>query len=274
MTRTLIFMVLMAMSMLTTSCFLICRFGDVTPLTQTVAETLKLVKKEVNSTISLTTEQVKSNEVDFHVGNEIIDSLRATMKQIDSLMFICDQLEKTGTREEILLFAERTNQVTINALTNLKSLRDLYDISTLSLFETANFFAADSCNIPPEKTGEAKKAIEPVAQRIARFLGDHPLERFEVVIACSSTYVGHEPNDTLCVARSHAVAYLLIDHIRSYSAFIPHPERIRYNIKWLNKGEGLPSSSRKKLPEDNHRSMVSLTWNVLPVSYYSGAVNR
>ncbi len=34
-----------------------------------------MVKNEAGSTIIMTTEKVKCNEVDFHVGNEIIDSL-------------------------------------------------------------------------------------------------------------------------------------------------------------------------------------------------------
>jgi hypothetical protein len=137
MIRILVFMGLMAMSMLIASCcriiiIPICHCGTVVvPLYQSIRESLQMVKKEFTSTIILTTEKVNCNEVDLHVGNEIIDGLRETMKQIDTLIAESVQLGKTGTKEETLFFAERSNLFIMRAQTNLKSLRDLYDISAI-----------------------------------------------------------------------------------------------------------------------------------------------
>jgi hypothetical protein len=263
MIRTLIFMCLMSMSILISSCCYIipcCGGTVVKPLDQPIRERLKLVKKEAESSIILTTEKVKLNEVDFHVGKKIVDTLTKTIRQIDSLITISVQLGKTGTKEELLFFAEHSDRVTRSTLTNLKSLRDLYDISTYSQFETDSFFPADSFNISPEKMNEAKKAIEPVAQRIVRFFADHPQQKFEAVIACSSTPDGQELNDKLCKARARSVAYLLVDQIRSQKEFIPKPERIRYNIKWVDQKEALPS-----------RGMVSIIWNLIPATVNVGS---
>lgn len=268
MIRTLIFMAFMAIGMLLASCgFSFC----VTPLTRTARETLKFFKKEVNRTIILTTEKMKHNEVDFQVGNQINDSLRETIKQIDTLIAASVQLEKTGYKEQILLFAEHTNRVIMNTLTNLKSLRDLYDISTCSQFEATSFFPADSFSIPSEKMDEVKKAIVPVTQRIVRFFGDHPRQKFKAVIACSSTPAGHELNNKLCELRARAVAKLLLDQIRSNEEFIPYPERIHYDIKWVVKREKSSYPGRRKhhTPEDKHRSMIALTWNLVPASLYA-----
>jgi hypothetical protein len=273
MIRTLIFMGLMAINMLIASGCALFVCIEPGPLDRTVRETLNLVKKEVRSTIILTTEKVKCNEMDFHAGNEIIDSLTETIKQMDTLIAASVQLGKTGNKEEIILFAERTNLVIMSALTNLKSLRDLYDISTYSQFETATFFPADSFSIPSEKIDEAKKAIEPVAQRIVRFFADHPRQKFEAVIACSSTPGSQDPNIKLCELRALFVANLLVDQIRSKEEFIPNPEWIHYNIKWVGEGEALPYHGRRKhhKPEDKRRSIVSLIWNLLPASLYAGA---
>jgi hypothetical protein len=202
MIRILVFMGLMAMSMLIASCcriiiIPICYCGTVVvPLYQSIRESLQMVKKEFTSTIILTTEKVKRNEVDFHVGNEIIDSL--------------------------------------------------------------------SFNIPPEKIDDAKKAIEPVAQRIVRFFGDHPRQKCEAEIACSGITDGQELNAKLCELRARSVANLLVDQIRSKEEFIPNPERIRYNIKWVGQREALPYPGKR-------RSMISLTWNLLPASLYAGS---
>lgn len=270
MIRTIIFMGIIAMSLLIASC---SASHCASRLTRTTRETLKLVKKEVRRTIKLTTEEVKRTEVDFHVGNVINDSLTETIKQIDTQIAACAQLDKKGTKEEILLFAERTNMVIQSALTNLKTLCDLFDISTCSQFETDTFFPADSFNISPEKMDEAKKAIEPVAQRIVRFFGDHPRQRFEAVIACSGTPAGEKQNDTLCELRALSVANLLIEQIRSNVEFIPNPELIHYNIKWVAKREELPYPRRRKhhKPEDKHRSKILLTWNLMPASLYGGS---
>ncbi|MBO9199404.1 MULTISPECIES: hypothetical protein [Niastella] len=234
-----------------------------------------MMKKEIRYTIKQTTEKVKCNEVDFQVANEIIDSLTATIKHMDTLMATSARLEKKGTREEVIIFAEHVSVVVISAMRILKSLCDLYDISTYSQFETATFFSADSSNIPPEKIAEARKAIEPVAQRIVRFLGDHPRQRFVAVITCSSTLVDQELNFKLCQGRARSVTNLLVELIRSNEEFIPKPNWIHYNIKCGAISEEFPYCGRKKhhTPEDNHRSMVSLNWNLLPTSLHAGTFN-
>jgi hypothetical protein len=237
-----------------------------------VRETLKLIKKEVCRTIKLTTEEVKCNEVDFHVGNNIIDSLTETLRQCDSLITVSVRLGKKGYKEEILLFAEKTNVLIQTTLTHLKSLGDLYDISTCSQFDAATFFSTDSFRIPSEKIDEAKKAIEPVAQRIVRFITDHPRQRFEGVIAYSGTPDTQELNAKLCELRAQSVANLLIEQIRSNEEFIPNPALIHYNIKWESKEEASPCFRRRKHHkiEDKPRSMISLTWNLLPATLYTG----
>jgi hypothetical protein len=273
MIRTLIFMALIAMSMLIASCRAsFCA----SPLDKTVRETLKMVKKEVRSTIKLTTEKVKCNEVAFPVGAEIIDSLTETIKQCDSLIAVSNKVGKTAYKEEILRFAECTNRVIQTALINLKSLRDLYDISTCSQFETSAFFPTNSCCIPPEKRDEAKKAIEPVVQRIVTFFTDHPRERLKAVIACSSTATGQEPDVKLCELRARSVANLLVDQIRSSEEFISNPELIRYDIKWVSKVEAFPYTGRRKhhKPKVERRNMVSLTWSLLPASLYTGSAGH
>lgn len=268
MIRTLIFMGLMAMCMLIASCCLILPCcgpnGSIEPLYQTVREKLKLVKKEAGSTIILTTEKVKCTEVDPQIGNEIIDSLTETIKQIDTLIAESVQLGKTGTKEEVLFFAKRSDHVIMSALTNLKSLRDLFDISTCSQFETATFFPADSFNIPPEKIDEAKKAIEPVAHRIVRFFADHPRQKFVAVIACSSIPAGQELNVNLRERRARSVANLLVEQIKSKKEFILNADRIRYHIKWVSQSEAIPYPGKRS-------STVSIIWNLMPASFYAGS---
>lgn len=222
-----------------------------------------MVKKEAGRAILLTTEKVKCNEVDFHVGIEIIDSLTKIIKQIDSLIPACVQLQKTGTKEEILKLAFSTFELNTNTLLSLKSLQDLYDISTCSQFETAAFFLADSFNISPEKTEDAKKVIEPVAQRIVRFFADHPRQKFVAVLACSSATDGQEQDVKLCKGRARSVAYLLVDQIRSKKEFIPNANMIRYHIKWVEEREAIPNPGK-------HSSTVSIIWNLVPASLYSG----
>src|SRR3954468_18669618 len=157
---------------------------QVQTLTKTTQETLELVKKEAQRAIALTVEKVKNYEVDPDIGKEIIKNLKDAERKIDTQLAQAVQLEKTGTKEEILQFAERTNVIIQSALTDLKSLNDLYDISTFSSFETATFFPAGGYGIPPEKQDEAKKSIEPIVQRIIKFFGDHPRQRFVAVIVC------------------------------------------------------------------------------------------
>lgn len=259
---------LIALSMLIASCSV---SNCVQPLDKTVRETLKYLKKEVTSTIKLTTKKVQQNELDPHVGNKIIDSLTATIKQFDSLTAVSYKLHKSGTKEEILTFAERTNVVIQKALTNIMSLGDLYDISTYSQFETATFFPADSSSISSEKIDEAKKAIEPVAQRIVRFLADHTREKFEAVIVCSGTLADQEQNVKLCELRARSFANLLLDQIKSNEEFVPKPQFVHYYIKWEPKREELPSRRRRRhhKTEEQRRNTVSLTWNLLPASIYT-----
>jgi len=264
MIRTLIFMGLMAMSMFIASC------GPthcVQPLTKTVIETLKFLKKEVSSTIKLTSKKVQCKEVDLEVGNKIIDSLNATIKQIDSLTVVSNQLHRRGTKEEILMFAERTNEVVQTAMINLKSLSDLYDISTHSQVETATFFPADSISIPAEKTEEAKKAMEPVAQRIVRFLADHPRQKFQAVIVCSGSLDDQQQNIKLSELRARAVANLLIEQIKLNEEFIAKPQLVHYYIKWVAQREVVPIHRPRRKHhkiEVQRRNTISLTWNLLP----------
>lgn len=272
MIRTVIYMGLMAMSVFVASC---CVQFNMVPLFRTMYETLNQTKKEVGQTIELTTQKVQCNEVDFHVGNKIIDSLTKTIKIIDTQLAVLFQLEKTGTREEVFQFAERTNLIIEKALTTLKTLHDLYDISTHSQFKTATFFATDSFNIRSEKTDEAKKAIEPIAQRIVRFIGDHPRQKFEAVIVCSGSLADQEQNVSLCELKAQTVANLLIEQIKSYEEFIPNPQLIHYNIKWVIKEETSPNLRRTEQykVEDKHPGMVSLTWHLLPASLYAGSAD-
>lgn len=270
MIRILIFLGLMGMSILIPSCCLIipcCGGGVIEPLDQAMRKRLKPVKKEVESAIILTTEKMKRNELDFHIGNKIVDTLTETIRQIDSLIIVSVQLGKTGYKEEVLMFAHYSDQLIRRTLLNLKSLRDLYDISTYLQFETATFFPADSFNIPPDKIDEVKKAIEPVAQRIVRFFADHPQQKFEAVIAYSSTPDDQELNVKLSKEQARSVAYLLVDQIRSQKEFIPNPERIHYNIKWVDQKEALPYSGKRG-------SMVSLIWNIVPAEVYVGSADH
>ncbi|MCS3797832.1 hypothetical protein [Niastella sp. OAS944] len=268
MIRTLLFVGLLSMSILIASC------GPshcVQPLTKTVIETLKYLKKEVSSTIKITAKKVQCNEVDVQIGNKIIDSLNETINQFDSLTAISVHLHKSGTKEEILTFAERTNVVIQKALTNIKTLCDLYDISTSSQFETAIFFPADSFNIPAEKTDDAKKVMEPVAQRIVRFFAEHPRQKFEAVIVCSGSLNDQQQNIKLSERRARAVANLLIKQIKLNEEFIPKPQLVNYHIQWVAQREEAPGRRKRKRHKikDQRRNTVSLTWNLLPASIYT-----
>jgi hypothetical protein len=130
---------------------------SVQTLTKTTQETLELVKKEAQRAIALTVEKVKNYDVDPDIGKEIIKNLKEAERKIDTQLAVAQQLSVNGTKEEIMQFAERTNVIIQSALTDLKSLNDLYDISTFSSFETATFFPAGGYGIPPEKQDEAKK---------------------------------------------------------------------------------------------------------------------
>ncbi|AEW02207.1 hypothetical protein A4D02_34590 [Niastella koreensis] len=254
MIRTFILMGLMAMSMLMASCILGCPSHAVQSLTKTRQEILELVKKEFMGAISLTVEKVKKYEMDPDIGKEIIRSIRNEERKIDTQLAVVQQLELNGTKEEIFQFAERSELIVNRAETVLKTLNDLYDISTLSSFETATFFPVDSVSIPAEKLEDAKKAIEPVAQRIVTFITDHPREKFKAVIMCSSPPDSQEPNVKLGELRAQTVVNLLANQLRSKEEFIPIPERI--SIKWVVQKAAIGKS----------RDMVSIIWHVLPAS--------
>ncbi len=128
-------------------------------------------------------------------------------------------------------------------------------------------FSADSFNISPEKTEDAKKVIEPVAQRIVRFFADHPRQKFVAVLACSSTHDGQEQDVKLCKGRARSVAYLLVDQIRSKKEFIQNANMIRYQIKWVEEREAIPNPGK-------HSSMISIIWHLVPASLYSGSIDH
>jgi hypothetical protein len=256
MIRTLIFIGLLAMSMLMTSCLFTfgCPSNAVQNLTQATQETLELVKKEWQGTIGLTVEKVKKYEMDPDIGKEIIRNIREEERKVDTQLAVVHELELNGTKEEIIQFAERSELIVNRAMTVMKTLNDLYDISTLSSFETATFFPVDSVSIPPEKLEEAKKAMEPVAQRIVRFFTDHPREKFKAVIMCSSPPDSQEPTIKLGELRAQSVVNLLANQLRSKEEFIPTSERI--SIKWVVQKKAIGKS----------RDMVSIIWHVIPAS--------
>jgi hypothetical protein len=273
---------------------------QVAELTKTTQETLELVKKEAQRAIAMTVEKVKNYEVDPDIGKEIIHNLKETEKKIDTQLAAASEVEKSGNREAILKFAERTNVIIQSALTDLKSLNDLYDISTFSSFETATFFPAGGFGIPPEKQEEAKKSIEPIVQRIIKFFGDHPRQRFVAVIVCygfsdetaiskesplynpllakmkTNNPTRQELNVKLSELRAKSIANLLVDLIKTNEGLIPNPKLINYDIKWMGKGEELPYPDKIKdyKAEDKRRRMVSLIWNVLPGSLYAQGLSN
>jgi hypothetical protein len=296
MLRNLFFVVATGVTMFLASCV----SQQVQSLTKTTQETLELVKKEAQRAIAMTVEKVKNYEVDPDIGKEIIHNLKETEKKIDTQLAAAAEIEKSGNREAILKFAERTNVIIQSALTDLKSLNDLYDISTFSSFETATFFPAGTFGIPPEKQDEAKKSIEPIVQRIIKFFGDHPRQRFVAVIVCygfsdetpiakesplynpllakmkTNNPTRQELNVKLSELRAKSIANLLVDLIKTNEGLIPNPKLINYDIKWMGKGEELPYPDKVKdyTAQDKRRRMVSLIWNVLPGSLYAQGLSN
>ena len=297
MLRSLLILVASGLILCATSCGPSKAVSD---LTKTTQETLELVKKEAQRAIAMTVEKVKNYEVDPDIGKEIIHNLKETEKKIDTQLAVAAEVEKSGNREAILKFAERTNVIIQSALTDLKSLNDLYDISTFSSFETATFFPAGGFGIPPEKQEEAKKSIEPIVQRIIKFFGDHPRQRFVAVIVCygysDETQIAKESplynpllakmktnnptrqelNVKLSELRAKSIANLLVDLIKTNEGLIPNPKLINYDIKWMGKGEELPYPDKIKdyKAEDKRRRMVSLIGNVLPGSLYAQGLSN
>lgn len=277
-----------------------CASTRVQSLAKTTQETLELVKREAQRAIELTMQKVRSYEVDPDIGKEIVANLKSAEKQVDEQIAKADELDKAGNREEILKFAEKTNIIIQSALTDLKSLNDLYDISTFTQFETATFFPTGDYLIPADKMDEAKRSIEPIVKRIVKFFGEHPRQRFVAVVVCygfsdetpvskeSSLYPNllakmnvsnptrQEMNKKLSELRARSIATLLVDLIKVNEGLVPNPKLINYDIKWMGKGEELPYPDKitDYKPEDKRRRMVSLIWNVLPGSLYAQGIDK
>ena len=293
--RTLFLFSFAALTMILAS----CASSRVQDLTKATQEALELVKKEAQRAIQLTTQKMETYQVDPDIGKQVIQNLQVVETKVDEQLAKVDDLDKSNNREAILKFAEQTNVIIQSALTDLKSLNDLYEVSTFSQFETATFFPTGGYNIPTEKMDEARVSMEPIVQRIIKFIGDHPKQRFVAVIVCSGfsdeSPVGKEsplykslldkmdkPNPTreemntkLSELRAKSIAKLLVDIIKVNEGAIPNPRLINYDIKWMGRGEALPYHDKVKdyKPVDKRRRMVSLIWNVLPGSLYIEGVN-
>lgn len=271
-----------------------CASSRVQNLTKATQEALELVKQETQRAIKLTEEKIKNSEVDEEIGQQIVENLETTEKKVDAQLVQVAEIEQSKNREEILKFTERTNVVIQSALTDLKSLNDLYEVATFSQFETATFFPTGGYTIPPEKMEEAKLSMGPIVQRIIKFIGEHPKQQFVAAIVCygfsDETPVGKESalykslldkmddpnpdsrqmNKKLSELRAKSIAKLLVDIIKVNEGMIPDPRLINYDIKWMGKGEALPYPDKISdyKAVDKRRRMVSLIWNVLPGSLY------
>ena len=264
-------------------------------LTKATQEALELVKKEAQRAIELTNQQIRNHQVDPNIGKEVIENLQVAEKKVNEQLAQATEVGKSGSRDAQLKFAEKSNVIIQSALTDLKSLNDLYDVGTFSQFETATFFPSGGYTIPAEKMDEAKASIEPVAQRIIKFIGEHPSQRFVAVVVLygfsDETPLSKETglyqtilekmdnpanpsrqqmNQKLSELRARTIAKLLVDVIKVNEGMIPNPRLINYDIKWLGKGEELPYPDRIKnyTASDKRRRLVSLIWNVLPGSLY------
>ncbi|MBS1566500.1 MAG: hypothetical protein JST39_19100 [Bacteroidetes bacterium] len=275
-----------------------CAGSRVQTLTKSTQEALELIKKEAQRAIQLTAEKVRNNEVDPDIGNNLVANLQVAEKKVSDQIAQAAELDKSGSRDAQLKFAEKSNVIIQSALTDLRSLNDLYDVTTFSQFETATFFPSGGYTIPAENMEEAKNSIEPIAKRIIRFIGDHPKQHFVAVIVCygysDETPLGKDsylydnimariktPNPTrqemntkLSELRAKTIATLLVDVIKANEGMIPNPNLINYDIKFLGRGETLPYPNKIKdyQASDRRRRLVSLIWNVLPGSLYMKSV--
>jgi hypothetical protein len=275
-----------------------CASSRVQTLTKSTQEALELIKKEAQRAIQMTAEKVRSNEVDPDIGKQLMENLQAAEKKVSEQIAQAAELDKNNSREAQLHFAESSNVIIQSALTDLKSLNDLYDVATFSQFETATFFPAGGYTIPAENMEDAKASIEPIAQRIIKFIGSHPTQHFVAVIVCygfsDETPVGKESplykniaeklgnanpsrqemNTKISELRARSIARLLVDVIKSNEGMIPNPNLVNYDIKWVGRGEALPYPNKVKdyTPSDKRRRLVSLIWNVLPGSLYMKGV--
>lgn len=295
MLRTLVLSAILGAGMMLAS----CASSRVQNLAKATQEALEAVKLEAQRAIQLTREKMRNYEVDSEIGQKVIQNLQVVEKNVDAQLVKVNEADKANNREAILRFAEQTNVIIQSALTDLKSLNDLYEVSTFSQFETATFFPTGGYNIPTEKMDEAKVSLEPIVQRIIKFIGEHPKQRFVAVIVCSGfsdeSPVGKESplyhsleeklgqsnptsqalNKKLSELRAKSIAKLLVDIIKVNEGLIPNPRLINYDIKWLGRGEALPYPDKVKdyKAVDKRRRLVSLIWNVLPGSLYIEGVN-
>jgi hypothetical protein len=295
MTRTLIFAGLAAVSLLIPSCFPIVGFpSSGKSLVLNTAKELEIIKRETDNTIMLTARKVKGDEMSPNTGKEIIDSLKVIIKNADSLLTVCAHLNSSGSREERLRFIQLAGASIQNEKKTLNCLNDLYNISTPYQFETDTYFPAGGFRFPPDKLDEAKKSVEPIVQRIIKFLNDNPGQNFVAVIRCygftDETPIPESfwnpPGLVVCVRRTQptrqelavkiselrakALAMLVHDQIKSYEEFIPNMKLVIYDVDWLGKGEALPYPDKIKdyKPDDKRRRLVQLTWHLLPGSLY------
>ena len=108
-----------------------CASSRVQNLNKATQEALELVKQEAQRAIKLTEEKIKNMEVDREIGEKIIENLETTEKKVDAQIAQVAEIEQSKNREEILKFAERTNVIIQSALTDLKSLNDLYEVCNI-----------------------------------------------------------------------------------------------------------------------------------------------
>jgi hypothetical protein len=271
-----------------------CAGSRVQTLTKSTQEALELIRQEAQRAIQLTAEKVRNNEVDPDIGKELVSNLQEAEKKVSEQIAKAAELDKTNSREAQLQFAEKSSLIIKSALTDLKSLNDLYDVATFSQFETATFFTSGGYSIPAENMEEAKASIEPIAKRIIKFIGDHPRQHFVAVVVCygfsDETPLGkdgplynsivaklpsnnpsrQELNTKLSELRAKSIATLLVDVIKANEGMIPNPNLVNYDIRWVGRGEALPYPNKIKdyAASDKRRRLVSLIWNVLPGSLY------
>jgi hypothetical protein len=275
-----------------------CAGSRVQSLTKSTQEALELIKQEAQRAIRLTATKIRNNEVDPEIGQNLIDNLKSAEKKVSDQIAKAAELNGDNSRDAQLKFAEKSTLIIQSALTDIKTLNDLYDVATFSQFETATFFPSGGYTIPGDKMEEAKASIEPVAQRIIKFIGEHPTQRFVAVIVCygysDETPVGkelykqmlekmenqnptrQEMNRKISELRAKTIAKLLVDVIKVNEGMIPNPKLINYDIKWLGRGEALPYPEKVKdyTASDKRRRMVSLIWNVLPGSLYLKSIDE
>src|SRR5215813_13336396 len=129
MIRNLLVVLITAGAMILSSCTSQKKVEDLTKATR---EALELVKQEAQRAIRLTEQKVVNNEVDPEIGKQVISNLQVAEKKVDTQLVAVANVQKTGSRDDILKFAEKSNLIIQIALTDLKSLNDLYDVGTFT----------------------------------------------------------------------------------------------------------------------------------------------